>query len=90
MKTIIFILLAVFAIQVVINVILIYHHKKPYTIRELFQKLFDTHWIIWIPVIGFIVQVFCGICAVTEQIWKIIKMILNAVLNIRIRLQTIY
>lgn len=86
MKTTIFILLAIFAIQVVINVTLVYCYKKPYTIRELFQKLYETHWVIWIPVIGFIVQVFCGICAITEQVWKIIKIILNAVLNIRIRL----
>lgn len=85
MKTIISILFAVFIIQVVINITLVYCYSKPYTLRELFQKLSNTHWIVWIPVIGFVVQVCHIIYIIVQKIWKIIKILINMILDIRIR-----
>lgn len=79
MKTILLIILILTIVQYLINMIITYINLPKYTtVSKFVKRLRDTHWCIWIPIVGFIIQIVFAIASI--YIWSIQK-----IKNIRIK-----
>lgn len=76
MKKIFFIaLLLLYIVQIIINSLIVYKSlHRGATLKEWINRLFECHFIVWIPVIGFIIQIVTFIVLIGE---KLIKRITN-------------
>lgn len=79
MKTILLIILILTIVQYLINMIITYVNLPKYaTVSKFVERLRDTHWCIWIPVVGFVIQIAFAI--VNIYTWSVKK-----IKNIRIK-----
>lgn len=79
MKTFLLVILIWTIVQYLINMIITYRNIPKYSnVSRFVAELRDTHWCIWVPIIGFAVQL--AIAIVTIYVWSIQK-----IKNIRIK-----
>jgi hypothetical protein len=66
-------------VQYLINIIIAYRNLPKYAkVSKFIKELRDTHWCIWVPILGFALQI--AIAAVIIYTWSIQK-----IKNIRIK-----
>lgn len=79
MKTILLVILILTIIQYLINMIITYINLPRYVkVSRFVKELRNTHWCIWIPVVGFVIQI--TFAAVNIYNWSVKK-----IKNIRIK-----
>lgn len=79
MKTVLLVILIWTVIQYLINLIITYRNLPKYArVSRFVKELRDTHWCIWVPVVGFAIQL--AIAVVSIYIWSVQK-----IKNIRIK-----
>lgn len=79
MKTVLLIILIWTVIQYLINLIIAYRNLPKYSnVSRFVTELRDTHWCIWVPIVGFAIQL--AIAVVSIYIWSIKK-----IKNVRIK-----
>lgn len=79
MKTVILIILILTIVQYLITIVVTYVNlPKHSTVSKFVKRLRDTHWCIWVPIVGFIIQIV--LATINIYIWSIQK-----IKNIRIK-----
>lgn len=64
------ILLLSYIVQIIINIYICY--SKYDNFEELKDKLAHTHWLVWVPILGLILQSIYGIyrtCVLLKRFW---------------------
>lgn len=71
MKTILIILIISYLLQVLINIVIAVYNQwyKGATIGDVVNQLSLFHWVIWIPVFGFIVSSVYLVYLLTFELW---------------------
>lgn len=71
MKTFFIVLLLSYIVQVVINGLIAYKTlRRGATLREWFDRISEYHFIVWVPVIGFIMQLIALIVLAGKELFK--------------------
>lgn len=75
MKTILIILIISYLLQVLINIVIAVYNQwyKGATIGDVVNQLSLFHWVIWIPVFGFIVSSVYLVYLLTFELWIRLK-----------------